>query len=113
MLEVDPVCRMAVDPAQAHSTKRRRGRSYFFCSVECREAFDADPLRHIVTTRAGTIARRGFLINLSVFLVVGTIHLVSWLGPNDAEPWPPPMLFLFVAWAVLLGFHYRAVRHIL
>ena len=113
VLEVDPVCRMSVDPTQAHSTKRRRGLSYFFCSAECREAFDADPLRHIVTTRAGTIARRGFLINLSVFLVVGTIHLVSWLGPNDAEPWPPPMLFLFVAWAVLLGFHYRAVRHIL
>ncbi|HEU4980330.1 MAG TPA: adenylate/guanylate cyclase domain-containing protein [Solirubrobacterales bacterium] len=113
VLEVDPVCRMAVDPARAHSVKRRRGFSYYFCSERCRRAFDERPLRYIVTTPAGRLARRGFLINLAVFLVVGTTHLIAWLGPNDAEPWPPPMLFLFIAWAILLGFHYRAVRRVL
>ena len=112
-LEIDPVCRMAVDPSRAASHKRRRGIDYFFCSDQCRRAFDAQPLRYIVTTRAGRLARRGFLINLAVFLVVGTTHLIAWLGPNDAEPTLPPMLFLFIAWAILLGFHYRAVRRVL
>jgi adenylate cyclase len=56
-LEIDPVCRMAVDPARAASAKRRRGFTYFFCSDECREAFDEKPLRYIATTPAGRVAR--------------------------------------------------------
>jgi hypothetical protein len=55
----------------------------------------------------------GFLINLSVFLVLSISHLITWLGPNNAEPALPPMLFLFIAWAVVLVFHFRAVRRVL
>jgi adenylate cyclase len=112
-LEIDPVCRMAVDPAQAASHRRRRGISYFFCSEDCRRAFDGQPLSYIVTTRAGRLARRGFFINLAAFLILGGSHLIAWLGPNHAEPAVPPMLFLFIAWAVVLGIQFRAVRGVL
>ena len=109
--EIDPVCRMAVDPARAASHRRRRGFDFYFCSDQCRSAFDERPLRYIVTTRAGRIARRGFLINLAAFLVVGGSHLVAWLASGDSAHWS--MVFLFIAWAVVLGFHYRAVRRVL
>jgi adenylate cyclase len=112
-LEIDPVCRMAVDPSRASSTRKRRGIPYAFCSEECRRKFDASPNRYTATTRAARAARRGFLINLSVFLVVGTVHLASWVGGSHGQGSPPPMLFLFIAWAVVLGFHYRAVRGVL
>ncbi len=113
-LEIDPVCRMAVDRSRAASRRRRRGIDYFFCSDRCRRAFDERPLRYIITTPAGRLARRGFLINLSVFLVVGTTHLIAWLGSQGGALWPPPpMFFLYVAWAALLVVHYRAVRRVL
>ena len=42
-MEKDPVCGMDVDPAQAAVTTLHNGRMYYFCSAECKEAFDADP----------------------------------------------------------------------
>jgi YHS domain-containing protein len=40
----DPVCQMQVNPDDG-STKRvdRDGRTYFFCSEECRDSFASDP----------------------------------------------------------------------
>lgn len=112
-LEIDPVCRMAVDPGQADSERRRRGISYFFCSAECRAKFDAEPRRYIATSPAARAARRGFIINLSVFTVLAASHLASWIIRGYSGSGPPPMLFFFIAWAVVLVFHYRAVRAVL
>jgi adenylate cyclase len=111
-LEIDPVCRMAVDRARAASVRRRRGIAYFFCSDECRRAFDEDPLGHIVTTRAGRLARRGFLINLLAFVLVGGLHLIAWAarGFSDASP---GMFVLFAAWAIALASHYWTVRSVM
>jgi YHS domain-containing protein len=39
----DPVCGMAVDPAQAAISEDYAGRTYYFCSPDCRETFLADP----------------------------------------------------------------------
>ena len=111
-LEIDPVCRMAVDPERATSVRRRRGISYFFCSEECRRAFDEDPLGHIVTTPAGRLARRGFLINLAAFLIVGGVHLIAWAAQGFSGG-SPGMFLLYAAWATALGFHYRAVRTVI
>jgi adenylate cyclase len=111
-LEIDPVCRMAVDPARAASVRRRRGIPYFFCSEECRRAFDADPLGHIITTPAGRLARRGFLINLAAFLVVGGAHLIAWAAQGFSGG-SPGMFVLYAAWATALLFHYRAVRTVI
>jgi YHS domain-containing protein len=40
----DPVCGMAVDPAQAAASATYAGRTYFFCAHGCRDQFAADPL---------------------------------------------------------------------
>lgn len=112
-LEVDPVCRMAVDPKRAAATRHRVGLTYYFCSPQCAAAFSAHPHRYIATSAAARAARRGFLINLTVFLVVGTAHLVAWIAGTNDRQGVPPMLFLFIAWAIVLVFHFRAVRQVL
>jgi adenylate cyclase len=112
-LEIDPVCRMAVATDRAASRRRRRGITYFFCSDECRRRFDAGPRLYIAMTPAARAARKGFLINLAAFLVVAGAHLIAWVVRGDAGSEPPPMLFLFIAWAIALAFHYRVVRVVL
>lgn len=42
-LFIDPVCRMALDPARSHGRLTRRGLDYYFCSTDCLEAFRSDP----------------------------------------------------------------------
>ncbi len=112
-LEIDPVCRMAVDRSRASSVKHRRGVTYYFCSPRCRRMFDAGPRRYIASSPAARAARKGFVINLSVFLIVGAIHLAIWaIGPQHRAG-PPSMLLLYGAWAIALAFHYRAVRAVL
>jgi class 3 adenylate cyclase/YHS domain-containing protein len=111
-LEIDPVCRMAVARNRAESLRKRRGITYFFCSADCRRQFDADPRLYIALSPGARAARRGFLINLSAFLIVGVAHLIAWAarGFTDASP---GMLTLFAAWAIALGIHYRAVRSVI
>lgn len=40
---VDPVCRMAVDRADAPARLSHRGHDHWFCSLDCAAAFAADP----------------------------------------------------------------------
>ena len=42
-LVVDPVCGMNIDSVDAAGTVDHEGKTYFFCSEACREAFQADP----------------------------------------------------------------------
>ena len=112
-LEIDPVCRMAVDPERAAATRHRVGLTYFFCSPECAAAFSANPRRFTATSAAARAARLGFLINLTAFLIVGTAHLVAWIVYQHDRQGVPPMLFLFIAWAAALVFHFRLVRRVL
>jgi class 3 adenylate cyclase/YHS domain-containing protein len=112
-LEIDPVCGMAVDPSQAAATRHRIGLTYYFCSPECAAAFSAGPRRYIATSAAARAARRGFLINLTMFLVVGGVHLAAWVGGSREGEGFPPMFFLFAAWAIVLAFHFRGVRRVL
>lgn len=39
--EIDPICGMAVDPARAAATSERDGRTVHFCSIGCRDRFEA------------------------------------------------------------------------
>jgi class 3 adenylate cyclase len=112
-LEIDPVCRMAVDAERAAATRRRTGLTYYFCSPKCAAAFSAAPRSYIAQGRAARAARRGFMIDLAVFLVVGGAHLASWVGGSREGSGLPPMLFLFVAWAIVLVVHFRSVRRVL
>jgi adenylate cyclase len=111
-LEIDPVCRMAVDPSRAASSRRRLGLSYYFCSADCREKFDAGPKSYIATTAGARAARIGFLINLSTFMIVGAVHLISWAARGFTAD-SPGMFVLFSIWAAALVFHYRTVRRVL
>lgn len=45
-LEIDPVCRMAVEAEHAAGTLTHEGVEYRFCSLECAAAFAADPQRY-------------------------------------------------------------------
>jgi P-type Cu+ transporter len=40
---VDPVCGMAVDPADAAGSHEHHGRTYYFCNPSCLERFRANP----------------------------------------------------------------------
>jgi P-type Cu+ transporter len=44
-LATDPVCGMKVDRAKALSAKHA-GRTYYFCSEDCLQAFEQDPKRY-------------------------------------------------------------------
>jgi len=44
-LPIDPVCRMAVDPARQAGMLVHEGRGYRFCSLECARRFATDPER--------------------------------------------------------------------
>ena len=109
-LEIDPVCRMAVDPEDAAGVRRRRGYSYYFCSEGCERAFAAEPRHYIGTSDAARAARKGFLVNLVIFLVVGGAHLIAWAGGSEPHA---SMFLLFGAWALAIALHYRAVRRVL
>lgn len=39
----DPVCGMVIDPSSARWSYRTEGKSFSFCSSECRDKFQTDP----------------------------------------------------------------------
>jgi P-type Cu+ transporter len=41
--EIDPVCGMTVDPAQAAGSSEYGGTTYYFCNPHCKTRFDANP----------------------------------------------------------------------
>jgi Cu+-exporting ATPase len=49
-MERDPVCDMEVDPAFAPKSEFQ-GRTYYFCSLACKQAFDANPMEYAEKAR--------------------------------------------------------------
>jgi len=47
---LDPVCKMEVNPASATAQSEFEGQSFYFCSVACKQKFDASPQRYIDET---------------------------------------------------------------
>ncbi len=43
----DPVCSMEVDEKEAAVTSEYNGKTYYFCALGCRKAFDADPEKYL------------------------------------------------------------------
>ena len=39
----DPVCGMVLESSEAAATSTLNGKTYYFCSAECKEEFDANP----------------------------------------------------------------------
>ena len=46
----DPVCGMEVSPESAAGISELHGKTYYFCSLECKEAFDQEPERYLGQT---------------------------------------------------------------
>jgi len=42
-MEKDVVCGMQVDPAEAAGKSEYKGKTYYFCSRDCKTKFDANP----------------------------------------------------------------------
>ena len=42
-MTTDPVCGMEIEEGQAKARSEYDGRTFYFCSEECKELFDEDP----------------------------------------------------------------------
>jgi Cu+-exporting ATPase len=42
----DPVCNMTVDEGAAAAKVEHKGKTYYFCSAGCKEAFEKDPVKY-------------------------------------------------------------------
>jgi len=47
MKKRDPVCHMEVDPKSAAGQSQYAGDTYYFCSPQCKQRFDADPEKYV------------------------------------------------------------------
>ena len=43
----DPVCGMEVTHETAQARSEYGGTTYYFCSIECKEAFDQEPEKYV------------------------------------------------------------------
>jgi Cu+-exporting ATPase len=46
-MAIDPVCHMEVDEKKAVATSDYKGKKYYFCSVACKKAFDANQEKYL------------------------------------------------------------------
>jgi YHS domain-containing protein len=42
----DPVCGMNIDERQASAKAEHQGKTFYFCSVDCKEEFEQNPQRY-------------------------------------------------------------------
>lgn len=43
----DPVCGVQIEPPNAAAETTYQGNTYYFCSQECKQKFDADPQKYM------------------------------------------------------------------
>ena len=43
----DPVCGMEVEEGTAPAKTEYKGKTYYFCALGCKEAFDKDPEKYV------------------------------------------------------------------
>jgi YHS domain-containing protein len=43
----DPVCSMNVDEAKVKFTSTYQGKTYYFCSADCKKVFDLHPEKYV------------------------------------------------------------------
>lgn len=48
----DPVCGMQIDEKSATGTFEYEGKTYYFCSANCRDAFKKDPGKYVKDDKA-------------------------------------------------------------
>ncbi len=53
-MEIDPVCGMEVDPKIATNKSNYQGKTYYFCSLEDKKAFDKEPQKYVKSQEHGS-----------------------------------------------------------
>jgi YHS domain-containing protein len=51
---IDPVCEMEIDPKTAAGKSEYQGKTYYFCSLGCKKAFDKEPQKYAEKPEAGS-----------------------------------------------------------
>lgn len=46
-MEKDVICGMQVEPAKAAGSSEYEGKTYYFCSPNCKKKFDANPSQYV------------------------------------------------------------------
>ena len=46
-MEIDPVCKMEVDPATAEWKTEYKGKTYYFCAPGCKRSFEKEPEKYL------------------------------------------------------------------
>ena len=46
-MAIDPVCKMVVDETKAAGSSVYNGKTYFFCALGCKKAFEANPEKYL------------------------------------------------------------------
>jgi P-type Cu+ transporter len=46
-MAIDPVCGMSVDETTAPARTSYKGKTYYFCSEDCKESFDKNPDKYL------------------------------------------------------------------
>lgn len=46
-MQIDPVCGMEVDPKTAAGKSTFQDKTYYFCSLGCKTAFDKEPQKYL------------------------------------------------------------------
>ncbi len=46
-MEKDVVCGMQVEPAKAAGSSEYQGKTHYFCSLDCKKKFDANPDQYL------------------------------------------------------------------
>jgi YHS domain-containing protein len=46
-MALDPVCKMEVQEETAAATHEYKGKTYYFCAVGCKKAFEEEPEKYL------------------------------------------------------------------
>ena len=46
-MAIDPVCHMEVDEKNAPAISEYQGKTYYFCALGCKKAFDKEPEKYL------------------------------------------------------------------
>lgn len=47
MIGIDPVCNMTIEQDEAAASTEYEGKTFYFCSVACKNDFEADPQAYL------------------------------------------------------------------
>lgn len=120
-LETDPICGMRVDPEEAAGTSQFQGRTYYFCSTNCKREFDRNPATHAGhrhEQREAATDRPSHAPSLNRVAFSATVHCLSGCATGEvlglvigtALGWGNwPTIALAVALAFALGYLFTLV----